>query len=113
MVHFRDEFLSFLCCGTSCFINNFSFYNQCSRIFFDILDDQRPIPLPLVVASDNPSIVFFNDTSRRSSAAAQLIKLGPLSSLHRSQSATTCSSIFCPLTGSAEMSPLDVTAIVK
>ena len=28
-VHFRDEFLSFLCCGTSWFKNNFS--SQCQR----------------------------------------------------------------------------------
>jgi len=33
VVHFRDEFLSFLCCGTSCFTNNVSFFNQYSRFF--------------------------------------------------------------------------------
>jgi len=61
-MHFRDEFLSFLCCGTSCFKNNFSFFSQYFRIFFGILDDHRPISLPPVIASDNSSIVFFDDT---------------------------------------------------
>jgi len=46
VVHFRDEFLSFLCCETSCFKNNFSFFNQYFRIFSGILHDQRPISLP-------------------------------------------------------------------
>jgi len=35
------------------------------------------------------------------------------SSVGRSKPVETCSSIFCPLTGSAEMSPLDFTATVK
>jgi len=63
VVHFRDEFLSFLCCGTPCFKNNFSFFNQYSRIFSGTLDDQRPISLLTVIASANSSIVFVDDTS--------------------------------------------------
>jgi len=78
--------------------------------FSGILDDQRPPP---VIASDNASVVFFDDTSWRSSAATPLVKLGLLSSLRTSMSVTTCSSIFCPFTGSAEMSPVDFTATVK
>jgi len=101
VVHFRDEFLSFLCCGTSCFTNNFSFFNQYSRIFSGILDDQRPISFPPVIASASSSIVFFDDTSWRS-AAAPLVKLNLFSSLRTNKSVTTCSSIFCPLTVSAE-----------
>jgi len=97
VVHFRDEFLSFLCCGTPCLKNNFSFFNQYTRIFSCILDDQRAISLPPVIASDNSSIVFIDDTSWRSSAAAPLVKLGLLSSLCTSKSVTPCSSIFCPL----------------
>jgi len=62
-MHFRDEFLSFLCCGTSCFKNNFSFFNQCSRIFSGIVDAKRPISLSPVIASGNSSIGFFDDTS--------------------------------------------------
>jgi len=42
-----------------------------------------------------------------------LVKLGLFSSLCRSMSVTACSSIFCPLTDSAEMSPLDFTAKVE
>jgi len=56
---------------------------------------------------------FFDDTSLRSSATTLLVELGLFSSLRRSKSVTTCSSIFCPLTRSAEMSPLDFTATVK
>jgi len=37
--------------------------NQYPRIFSGILDDQRPIFLPPVIASDNSSIVFIDDTS--------------------------------------------------
>ena len=94
---------------------NLSFFNQYSRIFSGILDDQRPISLPPVIVSDNSSIVFIDDTSWRSSAAAPLVKLGLLSSLRRSKSvtSTTCSSTFFPLSGSAEISPLDFTATVK
>ena len=70
VVHFRDKFLSFLCCGTSCFQNDFSsqcqkepvsYFNQYSRIFFGIFAGQRaqrPISLPPVIASDISSIVF-------------------------------------------------------
>jgi len=63
VVAFRDKFLFFLCCETSCFKNNFSFFNQYFRIFSGILDDQRPMSLPPVTASDNSSIVFIDDTS--------------------------------------------------
>ena len=100
VVHFRDEFLSFLCCRISCFKNNFWFFNQYSRVFSGILDDQRPTYLPPVIALDNSSIVFIDDTSWRSSAVP-LVKLGLLSSLRRSTSVTTCYSIFCHLAGSA------------
>ena len=62
-VHFRDEFLSFLCCGKSCFKNNFSFFNQYSHVFSGILNDQRSIFLPPVIVSDNAFIVCFDDTS--------------------------------------------------
>jgi len=83
VVHFRDKILSFMCCGTSCFKNHFSsqcqkesasYFNQYSRIFSSILAGQRaqiPISLPPVIASAISSIVFFDDTSWRSSATAQ------------------------------------------
>jgi len=74
---------------------------------------QRPISLPPVIASTSWSIVFFDFTSWRSSAIALLVKRGLFLSLRRSKSVTTWSSIFCPLTGSAEMSPLDFTVTVK
>jgi len=88
VIHFRDKFLSFLCCGTSCFKNDFSspcqkepvsYFNQYSRIFPGILTGrraQRPISLPPVIASAISSIVFFDDTSWRSCATALLVKLG-------------------------------------
>jgi len=60
-----------------------SFFNQCSRIFSGILDAQRPISLSPVIASDNSSIVFFDDTPWRSSAAAPLVILRLLSLLRR------------------------------
>jgi len=50
VLHFRDKFLSFLCCETSCFKNDFSsprqrepvsYFNQYSRIFSSILPGQR------------------------------------------------------------------------
>ena len=124
VVHFRDKFLSFMCCGT-CFKNDFSlqcqkepvwYFNQYSRIFPAILAGQRaerPISLPLVIALATSSVVFFDDTSWRSSATALLVKLDLFSSLRRSKSVTICSSIFCPLAGSAEISPLDFTPTVK
>jgi len=124
VVHFRDKFLSCLCCGTSYFKINFSskcqkepvsYFNQSSRIYSGILADQRvpkPISLTPVIASDNSSIVFFDNTCWRSSATALLVKLGLFSSLRKSKFATC--SIFGPLTtGSAEMSPLNFTATVK
>ena len=49
VVYFRDKFLSFLCCVTSCFKNDFSsqcqkepvsYFNQHSRIFSGILAGQ-------------------------------------------------------------------------
>ena len=86
VVHFRDEFVSFLCCGTSRFKNSFSFFNQCSRNFSGILDDQRPISLSPVIASDNSSMAFLYGTSWRSSAAAPLLRRGLLSSLRWSKS---------------------------
>ena len=111
LVHFRDKFfvLSFLCCGTSCFKNDFlsqrqkepiSYFNQHNRIFSCIFAGQRAqraISLPPVIASAISSIVFFDDTSWRSSATALLVKLSLFSSWRRSKSVTTCSSIFCPL----------------
>ena len=69
-VHFRDKFLSFPCCVTSCLKYDFSsqcqkgpvsYFNQCSRIFSGILAGQRaqkPISLPPVIASAISSIVF-------------------------------------------------------
>ena len=81
----------------------------------DILAGQRarrPISLPPVIASAISSIVFFGYTSWRSSATALLVEFGLFSSLRRSKSVTTCSSMFCPLVGSAEMSPLNFTATV-
>jgi len=74
---------------------------------------QRPISSSPVIASATSPIVFFDDNSWRSSATAPLVKLGLFSSLRRSQSIIKCSSIFCPLTDSAEMSPLDLSATVK
>ena len=73
----------------------------------------RAISLPPVIASAISSNVFINCKSWRSSATALLGKQGLFSSLRKSKSVTTCSSIFCLLTGSAEMSPLDFTATVK
>jgi len=70
VVHFRDKFLSFLCCGTSCFQNDFSpqcqkepvsYFSQYSRIFSCIFAGQRaqrPISLPPAIASATSSIVF-------------------------------------------------------
>ena len=107
-VHFRDKFLCFLCCGTSCLKNDFSsqcqkepvsYFNQYSSISSAMLAGQRaqrPISLPPVIASAISSIVFFDNTFWRSSATALLVKLGLFSSLRRSKSVTTCSSIFCP-----------------
>jgi len=121
---FRDKFLSFLCCGASCFKKYVSsrcrkepvsYFNPYSRIFPGILAGQRAqrlISLPPVIASSISFMVFFDDTSRRSSATALLVTR-LFSSLRRSKSATTYPSIFCPLTGSAEMSPLDFTATVQ
>ena len=86
VVHFRDKFLSFLFCGTSCFKSDFSsqcqkeplsHFNQYSRIFSGILAGQRaqrPISLPPAIASAISSIVFFDYTSWRSSATALLVK---------------------------------------
>jgi len=120
-----ETFLSFLCFGTSCIKNAFStqwqkepvsYLNEYSRILFGILAGltaRRPQSLLRVIASVVSSIVFFVYTSWRSSATVLLVELGLFSSLRRSKSVTTCSSIFCPLTGSAEMSPLDFTATVK
>jgi len=68
---------------------------------------QRPISLPQVIASAISSIALFYYTSWRSSATAPLVELGLFSSLHRSKSVTTCSSIFCRL------SPLDFIATAK
>ena len=119
-VHFHDEFLSFLCCEKNG-QNNFSSQYHREPVIFQpiflhfsgILPDSRPIWLLPVIAPAILSIVLFDDTSWLSSATAPLVKLGLFSSLHRSKSVTTGSSIFCPLTGSAEMSPLDFTATVK
>ena len=55
----------------------------------------------------------FDYTSWRSSALLGLFLLGLFTSLRRPKSVTTCSSIFCPFTGSAEMSPLDFTGTVN
>ena len=108
VVHFHDKFLSFLCWGTSCFKNGFSsqchkepvsYFNQYSRIFSGRLNgqvSQRWISLPPVIASVILSILFFDDTSWRSSATALLVELGLFSSLRKSKP-VTCSSIFCPL----------------
>ena len=75
---------------------------------------QRRISLPPGIASAISSIVFFDDdTSGRSSATAPLVKLDLFSSLRRSKTVATCSSIFSHFTGSAEMSPLEFTATVK
>jgi len=51
-------------------------FQQNSCIFSGILDDQRHISLPPVIASAISSIVFFDDTPWRSSATAPLVKLG-------------------------------------
>jgi len=106
VVHFRDKFLSFLCCGTSC--SKMIFITMSKRtcfIFQPIFPHfsgilagqraQRSIWLPPVIASAISFTVFFDDTSWRS-ATALLVKLGLFSSLRRSKSVTTCSSIFCP-----------------
>ena len=93
-----------------------SYFNQHCRIFSGILAGQRaqrPISLAPEIASATSSVVFFDYTSWRSSATALLVELGLFSSLCRSTSITTCSSIFCQLTDSAEMSPLDFTVTVK
>jgi len=75
VTHFRDKLLSFLCCGASCFKNDFSsqcrkepvsYFNQYYRSFSGILAGQmaqRPISLPPVIVSPISSIVFFDDTS--------------------------------------------------
>ena len=108
VVHFRDKFLSFLCCGTSRLKNDFHhnikknllhISTNIPAFFSGILAGQRtqrPISLPPLIASAISSIVFFDDTSWRSSATAQLVILGLFSWLRRSKSVRTCSSIFCP-----------------
>ena len=85
-VHFCDKFLSFLCCGTSCFKNDFSsqclkepvsHFNPYCRIFSSILAGQRAqrlTSLPPVKASAISSIAFFDYTSWRSSATALLVE---------------------------------------
>ena len=92
------------------------YLNQYSRIFSGILAGQRaqrPMSLPPVITSAISFIVFFDDTSWRSSAIALLVKLGLFSSLCISKAVSTCSLIFFPLTGYAQMSPLDFIASVK
>ena len=77
-----------------------SYCNQHSSIFSGLLAGQRaerPTSFPPVIASAISPVVFFDDTSWRSPATALLVKLGLFSSLLRSKSVTTCSSIFCPL----------------
>ena len=69
-------------------------FNQYSRIFSGMLAGQRaqrPISLPPAIASAISPIVFFDDTSWRSSAPALLVKLGLFSSLCGSKSVTRCS----------------------
>jgi len=70
VVHLRGKFLSFLCCGTSCFKNDFTsqsrkepvlYFNQYSRISSGIMAGQtpwRPISLPPAIASVISSIVM-------------------------------------------------------
>ena len=71
VIHFRDKFLYFLYCGTSCFKNDFSLqcqkepvshFNQYSRIYSSILAGQRPISLPPVIVAAISSTVFFDET---------------------------------------------------
>jgi len=75
VVHFRDKFLSFLCCGTSRLKNDFHhnikknllhISTNIPAFFSGILAGQRtqrPISLPPLIASAISSIVFFDDTS--------------------------------------------------
>ena len=72
VVHFCDMFLSFLCCSTTCFKNEFSsqsqkklvsHFNQYSRIYAGILAGQRaqrPISLPPVKTSAISSMLYFS-----------------------------------------------------
>jgi len=78
-----------------------------------LLSLQKPISLLPVIASAILSIVFLDNSPWRSTATALLVNLGLFSLLRRSKSVTTCSSTFCPFTGSPEVSPLNFTATVK
>jgi len=63
--------------SSQCQKEPFSYFNQYSHIFSGILAGQRAqraISLPPVIASAISSIVFFGDTSWRSSATALLLK---------------------------------------
>ena len=50
VVHFRDKFLSFLCCGTSCFKNDFS--SQCQK---ETIGWPEGLETDIVASSDSVS----------------------------------------------------------
>ena len=123
VVHFRDKFLSFWVVEHH--VLKMTFHNSVKKNLFHIWTN-LPTSIPVywlargnrdrslspVIMSAISSIAFFDDTSWRSSATALLVTLDLFSSLCASKSVTTCSSIFCPLTGSAEISLLDLAMAV-
>jgi len=73
VVHILDKFLYFLCCGTSCFKNDFHHNVKRTCFIFQPIfphfsgilagqSAQRPISLPPVIASAISSILLFDDT---------------------------------------------------
>jgi len=73
VTHIPDKFLSFLCCGTSCFKNDFITVSKRTCFIFQPIFPhfpgilvgqraQRPISLPPVIALAISSIVLFYDT---------------------------------------------------
>jgi len=81
VVHFRDDFLSFLRCAISWFKNNFfitmlkrscSIFQPIFPHFSDILADQGLILLPEVIESAILSIAFCDDTGSQRNVSAGL-----------------------------------------
>jgi len=100
-VHFRDQLLSILCCGTTWFENNFHHNdkeNLCHfschfSIFLHFFWYISWLETDIVASSDSVSHLVY-----RVFRWYFLTTVSLFSSLRRSTSVATCSSIFCPLT---------------
>ena len=121
VVHFRDEFLSFLCCGTAWFKSNFFIimlknkstcfiYQPIFSHFSGIMAGQSP-ETDTVVSSDSVShliyrvfLLFFLKLFCYWYCTAGSTRPILIVTLIYSKSVTTCSSIFCPLTSSGVQS---------